>query len=76
MLLTEPHWKNPFSSVQRSTLLCGTLKTDLTFVENWGGFFLQYLKITVHQGDPGVVILNHLPATIRQFTEQYAKLQH
>ena len=55
-------------------VICGTKilvelvrqKYTFTFVVNRGGFILQFLKITMHQGDPGVIILNHLPALHRQ----------
>lgn len=35
---------------------------ELTFVENGSRFVFQFLKITMHQRDPGVIILNNLPA--------------
>lgn len=41
----------------------GNLKvfTKRTFVKDWRRFVLQYLKITMHQRDPGIVIVNDLP---------------
>lgn len=36
-------------------------KSKLTFVKDWCRFVLQYLKITMHQRDPGVIIVNDLP---------------
>lgn len=38
-----------------------TKQSKLTFVKNGCRFFLQDLKITVYQGDPGVIIVNDLP---------------
>lgn len=32
-----------------------------TFVKDWCRFVLQYLKITMHQRDPGIIIVNDLP---------------
>lgn len=35
--------------------------TKHTFVKDWRRFVLQYLKITMHQRDPGIIIVNDLP---------------
>lgn len=35
--------------------------TKHTFVKDWRRFALQYLKITMHQRDPGIIIVNDLP---------------
>lgn len=42
-----------------------TKKSKLTFVKDWGRFVLQYLKIAMHQRDPGVIIVNDLPVSER-----------
>ena len=34
----------------------------LTCVEDRGRFLLQLLDVRVHQGDPGVIVANHLPS--------------
>lgn len=47
----------------RKFMNTGNLKvfTKRTFVKDWRRFVLQYLKITMHQRDPGIVIVNDLP---------------